>query len=162
MASVIAKTTLSLCPSSVSRALSADALCPRPHCPPSSLEPASDLALCCCCSVTQSCPTLCDPRDCSLPGSSVRGISRQEHWNGLPFPSPGDLSYPRIKHISPALAGRFFTTEPLGKPHLGCSCCCCCCSVAKMCLTLCNTMVCSVPGFPVLHYFTEFAQTYVH
>ena len=36
----------------------------------------------------QSCPTLCDPMDCSLPGSSVPGFSRQEHWSGLPFPSP--------------------------------------------------------------------------
>ena len=30
--------------------------------------------------------------------------------------------------------------------------CCCCCSVAKSCLTLCNPMDCSTPGFPVLHY----------
>ena len=36
----------------------------------------------------QSCPTLCDPMDCSLPGFSVHGFSRQEHWSGLPFPSP--------------------------------------------------------------------------
>ena len=37
----------------------------------------------------QSCPTLCDPTDGSPPGSSVHGIlSRQEHWSGLPFPSP--------------------------------------------------------------------------
>ena len=36
----------------------------------------------------QLCPTLCDPIDGSSPGSPVRGISRQEHWNGLPFPSP--------------------------------------------------------------------------
>ena len=36
----------------------------------------------------QSCPTLCDPMDCSLPGSPVPGISRQDHWSGLPFPSP--------------------------------------------------------------------------
>ena len=35
--------------------------------------------------------------DSSLPGSSVHGISRQEHWDGLPFPSPGDLLYPEIK-----------------------------------------------------------------
>ena len=34
----------------------------------------------------QSCPTLCDPMDSSPPGSSV--LSRQEHWSGLPFPSP--------------------------------------------------------------------------
>ena len=36
----------------------------------------------------QSCPTLCDPTDRSPLGSSVPGFSRQEHWNGLPFPSP--------------------------------------------------------------------------
>ena len=35
----------------------------------------------------QSCPTLCDPMDCSLPGSSVHGISRQEYWSGVPLPS---------------------------------------------------------------------------
>ena len=37
----------------------------------------------------QSCPTLCDPKDGSPPGSPVTlGFSRQEHWSGLPFPSP--------------------------------------------------------------------------
>ena len=36
----------------------------------------------------QSCPTLCDPIDGSPPGSAVPGFSRQEHWSGLPFPSP--------------------------------------------------------------------------
>ena len=36
----------------------------------------------------QSCPTLCDPRDGSPPGSTVPGILQQEHWSGLPFPSP--------------------------------------------------------------------------
>ena len=41
----------------------------------------------CVCSVTQLHPTLCDPIDCSPPGSSV-GFSRQEYWSGLPFPSP--------------------------------------------------------------------------
>ena len=35
----------------------------------------------------QLCLTLCDPVDCSLPGSSVHGILRQEYWIGLPFPS---------------------------------------------------------------------------
>ena len=45
-------------------------------------------------------------------------FSRQEYWNGLPFPSPGDLLDPRIEPVSfafLALAGRFFTTEPPGK-----------------------------------------------
>ena len=36
----------------------------------------------------QSRLTLCDPIDGSPPGSPVPGISRQEHWSGLPFPSP--------------------------------------------------------------------------
>ena len=38
--------------------------------------------------VAQSCPALCNPMGCSPPGFSVHGISRQEHWSGLPFPSP--------------------------------------------------------------------------
>ena len=62
--------------------------------------------------------------DSSLPGSSIHGISQQEYWGGLPFPPPGDLPDPGIKHTSPvssAWAGRFFTIEPPGKPsnHLG-------------------------------------------
>ena len=36
----------------------------------------------------QLCPTLCDPIDGSPPGSPSLGFSRQEHWSGLPFPSP--------------------------------------------------------------------------
>ena len=39
------------------------------------------------------------------------GLPRQEYWRGLPFPSPGDLTDPRIKPespVSPALAGEFF------------------------------------------------------
>ena len=38
----------------------------------------------------------------------------------------------------------------------------CCCSVAESCPTLCNPMNCSTPGFLVLHYLPEFAQTYVY
>ena len=72
----------------------------------------------CCCLVIKSYPALCDPMDCSLTGSSVHGFPKQEYWSGLPFPSPGDLPDPGIKHKSPALAGRFFTTEPPGKPSL--------------------------------------------
>jgi len=36
----------------------------------------------------QLCPTLCYPIDDSPPGSPSLGFSRQEHWSGLPFPSP--------------------------------------------------------------------------
>ena len=35
----------------------------------------------------QSCPTLCDPMNCSPPGSSILGFSRQEFWSGVPLPS---------------------------------------------------------------------------
>ena len=44
------------------------------------------------------------------------GFSRQEHWSGLPFPSPGDLPNPEIKPaslMSPALTGSFFTTSAI-------------------------------------------------
>ena len=42
------------------------------------------------------------------------GFPRQEYWSGLPLPSPGDIPDREIEPASPALAGRFFTTEPLG------------------------------------------------
>ena len=88
-----------------------------------------------CMSVSQSCLTLCDPMDCSPPGSSVHGISRYEYWSGLPFPPPGDLPDPEIKPTSPtpgdfpdsgikalplsfpSLAGGLFTTARPGKPR---------------------------------------------
>ena len=57
-----------------------------------------------------------NPVDCSPPGSFVHGISQQEYWSGLPFPSPGVLPNSGIEPVFPALAGRFFTTEPPGKP----------------------------------------------
>ena len=44
------------------------------------------------------------------------GFSRQEHWSGVPFPPPADLSNPGIKPASAASAGGFFTAEPPGKP----------------------------------------------
>ena len=58
----------------------------------------------------------CDPMDCSLPGSSVNGISRQEYWSGLPFPFPGDFPDPEIKPGSPELQADSLLTELPGKP----------------------------------------------
>ena len=43
-------------------------------------------------------------------------FSRQEYWSGLPFPTPGGLPSSGLEPTSPALAGRFFTTEPPGSP----------------------------------------------
>ena len=44
------------------------------------------------------------------------GYSRQECWSGLPFPPPGNIFDTGIEPTSPLLSGRFFTTEPPGKP----------------------------------------------
>ena len=43
--------------------------------------------------VAQSCPTLSDPMDRSLPGTSSIGFSRQEYWSELPLPSPTTVLY---------------------------------------------------------------------
>ena len=56
------------------------------------------------------------PRTVARQAPRSMGFFRQEYWCGLPFPPPGDLPSPGIKPASPVLAGRFFTTEPPGKP----------------------------------------------
>ena len=64
--------------------------------------------------VTQLCSTLCNPTDCSLPGSSIHEIfSRQEYWSGLPFPSPGDRPSPEIEPGSPELKADTLLSEPI-------------------------------------------------
>ena len=45
------------------------------------------------------------------------GLSRQEYWSGLPFPSPGDLPNPGIEPGSPALQADALPPEPPGKPR---------------------------------------------
>ena len=68
------------------------------------------------CSVAKLCLTLCDPVDCSPPGSSVHGIlqARILEWVAISFSR--NLPNSGIEPLSPALAGRFFTTEPPEKP----------------------------------------------
>jgi len=46
------------------------------------------------------------------------GFPRQEHWSGLPFPSPGDPPDPGIKPRSPELQADTLSTEPPGKPSI--------------------------------------------
>ena len=48
-------------------------------------------------------------------------FSRQKYWSRLSFPSPGYIPDPEIKPASPALTGRFFTTEPPEKHSCSCS-----------------------------------------
>ena len=57
---------------------------------------------CLCEKSLQSCPTLWDPIDCSLPGSSVHGILQGRTLEWVAIPSPGDLPDPGIKPMSPA------------------------------------------------------------
>ena len=66
--------------------------------------------------VAQSCPTLCDPMDCSPPGFSVHEIFQARILEGLPFPSPGDLPNPGIEPRFPALQADSLPTELQGKP----------------------------------------------
>ena len=66
----------------------------------------------------QSWPTLCDPMDCSLPGSSVHGISQARILEWVAMPASRGSSQPNsgiepVSLTSPALAGRFFTTSTI-------------------------------------------------
>ena len=69
---------------------------------------------------SQSCPTLCNPMDCSPPGSSAYGIFQAIilEWVAITY-SGGSSSFRDQNWVSLSLtlAGRFFTTEPLGKSH---------------------------------------------
>ena len=70
--------------------------------------------MCLCAKLLQSCPTLCNPGDCSDQAPLSMGFSRQECWSGLPCPPLADLPDSGIKLMSlmsPAFTGRFFTTS---------------------------------------------------
>ena len=62
--------------------------------------------------ISQSFPTLCDPWAVAQQAPLSMEFSRQEYWNGLPFPTQGNLPDPRIEPMSPALAPEFSTTVP--------------------------------------------------
>ena len=68
----------------------------------------------CCCSVAKSCPTLCDPVDYSLPGSSVHGILQARILEWLAISSPGDLPNPGIEPRSPAFRADCLPSKPPG------------------------------------------------
>ena len=86
--------------------------------------------------VAQLCPTLATPWTAAYQVPPSMEFSRQESWSGLPLPSPFNRLHPPLE--------------------------CSCCSVTLLCPTLCDPMDCSTPGFPVLHYLPELAQTHVH
>ena len=85
---------------------------------------------------------------CQAPLS--REFSRQEYWSGLPFPSPGDLPNPGIQPGSPTLQPDTLPSEPPGrslytKKNVKVL-------VTQSCLTLCNSMDYSPPGFCLWNY----------
>ena len=66
--------------------------------------------------------TLCDPMDYNLPGFSAHGVFQARIAEWVAISTPGDLPDPGIKPLSPesaALAAKFLTTEPSGKPQSG-------------------------------------------
>ena len=69
------------------------------------------------CLFAQLCLTLCDPMDCSLPGSSVHGISQVRILSELPLPSPGNLPKLGIKAGSSALQEVSLPSEPARNPR---------------------------------------------
>ena len=78
----------------------------------------------------QSCPTLCDPMDHSLPSSSVHGILQARILEWSPRPPPGDLPTAGIELMSPALAAAAAKS-------------------LQSCVTLCDPIDGSSPGSPV-------------
>ena len=70
--------------------------------------------------ISETYPTLCDPMDCGLPGSSVHGILqvRVLEWVAMLSP-PGNLPDPGVQPKSPALQADSLLTEPQGKAIQG-------------------------------------------
>ena len=79
-------------------------------------------------------------------------FSRQEYWNGLPCPPPGDLTdlgMTFMPLLSPALAGRFFTTSATWESPAAAAAAAAAAKLLQSCLTLCDPRDGSPPGSPV-------------
>ena len=106
--------------------------------------------------VTHSCPTLSDPMDWSLPGSPVHGIfqARVLEWGAIAFSVLGHKAvlFPVFKGISTLFSIVAAVTLFFNWRKIALQCCVGFCHVAlvtQSCLTLCNPMDCSPPGFSV-------------
>ena len=99
-------------------------------------------------SVAQSCLTLCNPMDCSLPGSSVHGILQAMEWVAIPF-SRGS-SPPRDRTCVSCIEGSFFTRRTELETEISHEISICCCSIpCSSHATSCSSPSSSVPGHPV-------------
>ena len=89
--------------------------------------------------VAQSCPTLCNPMDCSPPGSSAHGIlqARILEWLAISFSRGSSLPRDRTQ----VSCGRHFNLWATREAQES--------KVAQSCPTLCDRMDCSLPGFSV-------------
>ena len=96
--------------------------------------------------VTQSCPALSDPMDCSPPGPLSMGFPRQEYWSRVPLPSLQILLLNLIRNDNNCYLGFCLQFS----------------SVAQSCPTLCDPVNHSMPGLPVHHQLPEFTQTHSH
>ena len=102
---------------------------------------------------SQSCSTLCDSKDCSMPGSSVCGILQAKllQWGAIPFSR--NLPDQGIKPRSPVLQADSLLSEPPVQFS----------SVQSLSrVLLFGTPWISTPGLPVHHQLPEFTQTHVH
>ena len=114
--------------------------------------------MCACAKSFQLCTTLCDPVDCSPPGSSVHGDSPGNNTGvdcyallqGI-FPTQGSNLH--LLHLLHWQVGSLPPAPPASVQFS---------SFAQSCPTLCDPMNRSMPGFPVHHQFLESTQTHVH
>ena len=145
------------------------------------IRPYSRDCVCMCLQSLQSRLILCDPMDCSLPGSPVHGFLQAKILEWVTVPSSRGSSHPGIEPMSPGspalqpnsllLSHGESPTHSSGNPY-GDSASGCVyvfqfilvqfSSVAQSCPTLCNPMNRSTPGLPVHHQLLEFTQTRVH
>ena len=101
-------------------------------------------------SYAQSCLTLCNPMDYSLPGSSVHGIFPERVQEWVAISSSKESPWHRYQtHISCIVGGFYHWASQFS-------------SVTQSCPTLCDPMNCSTPGLPVHHQLLELTQTHVH
>ena len=85
-------------------------------------------------------------------GAKMQLVMR--YWSGLPCPPPRDLPNPGNEPRSLALQEDSLPSEPPRKLSVQFSC--------SVILTLCDPMVCSMPGLPVHHQLLKITQTHVH
>ena len=102
-----------------------------------------------CVQLLQSCPTLCNLRDCSPPGSSIHGILQARILEWVATPSSRGSSRPRDQTHIFGVAGGFLTAEPPGKLPQWSSAAAAAAKSLQLCLTLCNPIDGSPPGFSI-------------